>query len=493
MALKIQGLGNQPLRRAELIALGSNELTNNNNNNITTTQMSNQFPGLTADGEQWLMRALDPFHDDNLEKVGFPDHMSSPSVVIETMSMRTISCPAALAAGNWDCHVVQTPLAIANENVAPWSYNSGATSDGTGLTPNVGILDYDAAGTLTQFGGLTVDCVASGANTFSNTPVVGGRFAIDASSTLVQTIGGSAGDTGRCRLVASGFEIENTTAPLYKQGALTVYSSPSSPGLKTVRPADTTGAAVRGQVALKTFGAPPRTEGKARLFHGSRTWHAENGCYVPARINSLVNPAQDFAGELWLAEASDNGVIHPSFAPAALAVTVTPGVTLANACGNQYPNMILPIDNTGAYLTGLSPQTTLTIIFRQTWEFFPSSNSTLARVAQPSPMYDHKALEMYSHILRTLPIGTVRGDNDGGKWFRGVLTIAKSVAPAAIRYGAAALGQGVAGELLASSAKAMLSKQLKKEQAKKKAKATPAIPSFASASNAMKGRSPARM
>lgn len=455
--------------------------------------MSNQFPGLTSDGEQWLMRALDPFHDDNLEKVGFPDHISSPSVVIEAMSMRTISCPAALAAGNWDCHVVQTPLAIANENVAAWYYNSGAISDGTGLQPIIGILDMDAANAFAQFGGLTIDCVASGSPTFAPVPVVGGRFAIDASSTLVQTVGGSVGDTGRARLVASGFEIENTTAPLYRQGALTVYSSPSSQGLKTVRPADAIGTAVRGQVALKTFGAPPRTEGKARLFHGSRTWHAEHGCYVPARINSLVNPAQDYAGEIWLAEASDNGLAFPSFAPAALGVTVSPGVTLANACGNQYPNMILPIDNTGAYLTGLSPQTTLTIVFRQTWEFFPSSNSTLARVAQPSPMYDHKALEMYSHILRTLPIGTVRGDNDGGKWYRGVLSIAKSVAPAVIRYGAASLGQGAAGELLASAAKGMLSKQLKKEQAKKKAKAaTPAIPSFASASNAMKGRAPAR-
>lgn len=492
MALKIQGLGTQPLRRAELTALGSNELSNNNNN-TTTTQMSNQFPGLTADGEQWLMRALDPFHDDNLEKVGFPDHTSSPSVVIETMTMQTISCPAALAGANWDCHVVQTPLAIANDNVAQWVYNSGANTDGTGLTPNVGILDFDPVGVFAQFGGLTIDCVSSGAASFAQIPTVGGRFTIDASQTLVDTIGGSVGDVGRARLVASGFEIENTTAPLYRQGALTVYSSPSSQGLKTVRPADATGTVVRGQVALKTFAAPPRTEGKARLFHGSRTWHAENGCYVPARINSLVNPPQDYAGELWLAEAADNNFIYPSFAPAALSVTISPGVTLANACGNQYPNMILPIDNTGAYLTGLSPQTTLTIIVRQTWEFFPSSNSTLARVAQPSPMYDHKALEMYSHILRTLPVGTVRGDNDGGKWYRGVLTIAKSVAPAAIRYGSAALGQGVAGEILASAAKNMLSKQLKKEQEKKKAKAhKPAIPSFASASNAMKGRPPAR-
>lgn len=454
--------------------------------------MSDQFPGLTADGEQWLMRALDPFHDDNLEKVGFPDHMSSPSVVIEVMAMQTISCPPSLV-GNWDCHVVQTPLAIANDNVAPWFYNSGAASSGIGLTPTVGILDLDALGSYAEFGGLSIDCVASGAPTFTATPVTGGRFTIDAATTLVQTIGGNSGDTGRARLVASGFEIENTTAPLYRQGALTVYSSPSSPGLKTVRPADANGSAVRGQVAVKTFAAPPRSEERARLFHGSRTWHAEHGCYVPTRINSLVNPAQDYAGELWLAEAADNTVLSPSFAPAALAITVQPGVTLANACGNQYPNMILPIDNTGAYLTGLSPQTTLTVVFRQTWEFFPSSNSTLARVAQPSPMYDHKALEMYSHILRTLPVGTVRGDNDGGKWFRGVLSIAKSVAPAVIRYGAASMGQSAAGEILASAAKGVLSKQLKKEQAKKKAKAaTPAIPSFASASNAMKGREPAR-
>lgn len=463
-------------------------MTNDSYNMDTSAkiQMSTQFPGLTQDGAQWMMRALDPFHDDNLDKVGFPDHVGSASIVVEHMQMLTISAPGAIVAAgaNWDCHVVQTPLALGQSGVGHFLFYSGATTLADPAT--TGIIDSVVDKAPDRFGGLSVDCVVSGTPTFSGPNTIGGRITLDAIGTLQQTVGGSYADTGRARLVASGFEIENTTAPLYRQGALTVYNSPSSQGTKVVRPADAAGTVVRAQLTVKTFSAPPRLEARARLMAGARTWHAEHGCYVPSRLNSLSNPPADFAGEHWLAEAADNGDIYPSLAPNGLNTSIVPGTTLANNCGACFANIIIPVDNAGAYLTGLSPQTTLTIVLRQTWELFPASNSTLARLSRPSPLYDPKALELYSHILRTLALGTVRGDNDGGKWFRTILSIARAVgAPAILRSLGHATGQGVVGEMAAHAVQRILDKQDAKKKAKKKPDV--AIPTFSNAKNATSG------
>lgn len=387
---------------------------------------------LTEDGKSWLVRALDPFHDFELEKVGFPDHVGSPSVIFEVQKNITISKPVSLAAGSWDCHIVQTPLALSVTDVTAFAYQAGTTN---GLSTSTGVLDSTSA-TTQVFGGLVADCVNTGAPTFQGTvAAIDTRIVMDSADVLFSaTTSGTA--TVRARLVATGFEVENTTAPLYRQGAVTVYNSPSHESMRTVRPSDAVGTAIRGQVTLQSFSAPPRTEGRAKAFNGSRTWHAEHGVYVPSRFNSLHNPPLEFAGQVWLAIDQDaQGVLSPSLAPQALNIPVIPGTTPSNACGNQYANMILPIDNAGAYFTGLSDQTVLTLMVRQTWEIFPAADLSLMRLAQPSPMYDPQALEYYSHIIRELPIGTIRSDNDMGRWFRGVLEVAKKVLPGVVRAG----------------------------------------------------------
>lgn len=392
---------------------------------------------LTEDGKAWLTRALDPFHDYELAKVGFPDHVGSASVIFEVQKNITISKPASLAAGAWDCHIVQTPLALSVTDVSAFSLSTGATNQNSSY---VGILDSISASTQT-FGGLVADCVPTGTPTFQlSVPAVDTRIVLDSADVLYASA--TAGTSSvRARLVSSGFEVENTTAPLYRQGAVTVYNSPSHESLRVVRPADAVGTAIRGQVTLPTFSAPPRTESRAKAFLGSKTWHAEHGVYVPSRFNSLHNPPQEFAGSVWCAVDQDSaGLSSPSFAPNALNTPLVPGTTLASSCGQQFANIILPVDNAGAYFTGLSEQTVLTLMVKQTWEIFPAADISLMRLAQPSPLYDPKALEAYSHIIREMPIGTIRGDNDAGRWFKMICRVAKGALPYAFAAGSVALG-----------------------------------------------------
>lgn len=385
---------------------------------------------LSSTGKAWLVRAIDPFHDYELPKVGYPDHCGSNSVVFEVQKSLTISRPSSIV-GNWDFHIVQTPLAATVGDVRTGFYISGAGT--TADYSATGVLDSASVATMT-FGGLIGEAVSSGASTFDSAAFPGDTHSLDASDVLRDASGTSLSTT-RCRLVATAFEVENTTAPLHRQGAVTIYNSPSHRGLRNVRPADNVGTAIRSTTTVESFAAPPKSERAARAFMGSRTWHAENGCYVPSRFNDLANPPQEFAGSIWMAVDQDGfGSTQVSFFPGALQVPMVPGTTPANNCGLQYPNIILPLDNAGAYFTGLSAETTLTIILRQTWEIFPSSDASLVRLASPSPPLDTRALEAYSLILRELPMGCVRGDNDGGRWFRDAAKVAAKVLPKAIGY-----------------------------------------------------------
>lgn len=365
---------------------------------------------------------------------------------------------------------MQTPLALSTTDVASFSYEAGSAN---GSPATTGILDTIIPVITGTFGGLIADCVPTGTPSFQSTSGADSRLVLDSGDVLFAATTSNR-STVRARLVATGFEVENTTAPLYRQGACTVYNSPSHEALRVVRPSSDIGTAIRGQVTLQSFSAPPRTESRAKAFLGSRTWHAEHGAYVPSRFNSLHNPPQEFAGMVWMATDQDGtNNASPTFAPNALTIPLIPGTTLANVCGNQYANVLLPIDNAGAYFTGLSEQTVLTLMVRQTWEIFPAADISLMRLAQPSPLYDPRALEVYSQVLREMPLGTIRADNDAGKWFRTVLQAAKKAMPYVAAAGGAMLNMSplglpikIAGTQLLNAA-SDASKQQKKSTASK--------------------------
>jgi hypothetical protein len=81
-----------------------------------------------------------------------------------------------------------------------------------------------------------------------------------------------------------------------------------------------------------------------------------------------------------------------------------------------------PFHTSGAYFTGLNPNSTLTINAKWILESAPTQESKqLVVLAQPSPAYDPVALEIYKEAARMLPPGVPVGDNKSGDFWDSVL------------------------------------------------------------------------
>lgn len=57
------------------------------------------------------------------------------------------------------------------------------------------------------------------------------------------------------------------------------------------------------------------------------------------------------------------------------------------------------------------------------------SGSSLISMVSASPNYDPRVYEIYTRVMRCLPIATYKDDNDFGTFFRKALGLIKRVAP----------------------------------------------------------------
>jgi hypothetical protein len=94
------------------------------------------------------------------------------------------------------------------------------------------------------------------------------------------------------------------------------------------------------------------------------------------------------------------------------------------------PVLMESFNFTGAFFTGLTPQTALTINYLVIIENHPSSQDLIYSLAKPPPCRDEIALSMYSCILREMPIGVPVDENGLGDWFAdAVSSVADYVSP----------------------------------------------------------------
>jgi len=77
-----------------------------------------------------------------------------------------------------------------------------------------------------------------------------------------------------------------------------------------------------------------------------------------------------------------------------------------------------PFNHAGAYFTGLSNSTTLQLNATYYVERFPSQqDSALVVLARNSCHGDHIALDLYSEIIKEMPVGVPQRMNGMGEWF----------------------------------------------------------------------------
>jgi len=274
----------------------------------------------------------------------------------------------------------------------------------------------------------------------------GGLHAISAASgasTSVSTI--SAGTYGGCgllnlpsiyqngpyRVIGAGFEVANTTAQLNLQGSVTVYTTPV-PDFECASTIRTFGSTSAGNdlnsiQQVNFMQSPPSSIAQAQILPGSRTWEAKFGSYQVARFTSLDIPINE---DSWV-----QPFIETVRSPGTIIGYGSQGQS-TNPGGNVvlgYTNHTwTKFDISGAYYTGLSPSTTLTVTWNVFVERFPTYNQgELITLAKISPGLDDNALKFYSHALRSLPVGVKVSENGLGTWFKEAVQGARDyIAPA---------------------------------------------------------------
>jgi hypothetical protein len=201
--------------------------------------------------------------------------------------------------------------------------------------------------------------------------------------------------------------------------------------------------------------APPDTAANAVLFPNSKVWLAKDGVYAVQTLNTMDLPPQRMVsggvGYMLSTTAGANPVTQ-MFGTLPSSISGTP---------SNFPTAVYPFDNSGAFFTGLSNQTTLTITVRYLYERFPSMSSstldtTLLTLSSPSAPWDSSALELYSRVLVELPPAVPVCENDDGSWFSRILGWIGDVAPVVGNIAGFFLpGASAVGNIVGTAAKAV--------------------------------------
>jgi len=364
---------------------------------------------LSHAGSAWVKCALDPFHDYEISDLdGIPDIETEPSLVVRSQQSMVITNPGT---GTWDCNIVNMPVDFSKTN--------GSTNLSTGFGtyyphaqtggPMPGTFTLTNNSTF-RMDGLQASIVDAGNLTFQGTNESREFLALDD-----YLVAGSATDLQAYRIVASGFEVVNTTAPLERAGACTVYEIGAPGETSDINLVKADAEEVRiGTV--RNFRMPPVNMAEAKQTPGARTWHAEEGAYVVSKHRSEMGFSPVAKRDYAYASSTAGGASWTAYkAGREITTSATAPLDERAGCASHVSNLNL----CGAYFSGLSATTTLQVTWRCVLERLPGpfDLQNLA-LASPSAPYDPRALELYSHITAKLPPGVPVGYNDAGKYFK---------------------------------------------------------------------------
>lgn len=416
---------------------------------------------VSQDGRDWIIAALDPFHDFQRQLAGFPDTDCVSTTVSEYQYEYDLSKPAGVV-GNWDAHVFSTPLSmVTTVHSMRVVGNDSHLQNANKVLNDIGLLNVWAADTAQ-------DLFQNPGAAFA--PANASRYTFDTTNSL---------GSGSARLIAMGYEIVNTTADLTKQGALTAYRMPQPMDTTTNRTfvQAVTDPAVIGApetifqtTHIRRYVSLPKHAADAVLMKGARQWAAADGAYVVVPLANVHNPMSvpnrdpvQFSANI---PAAAGEII---FGPSMTGMPNTPATIPATGVTEMplYVNSTreVPFNSTGVFMTGLSPTSTFRIKLKIFVERAPSFNDPLlAPLASPSAPYDATVLALYSSCLASLPVAVPVCMNGFGDWFKEVLGIVGSVAaPVGALFGPQGAAIGAAVSTVANVAKTAFPDEVKPE------------------------------
>jgi len=357
--------------------------------------------GMSEEGKQWLIGAIDPFHDKPLQLSGYPDGTAGRSVVQCIKLAMDIAKPTGLTAGaKWD-------VLISTDNFL----DSEVLNQ---MDMGIGVSSIAARGTATstvRIGGLVARNGPTGSDLSISTtaiPTIQTQFLQVPDSTF----------QGKMRVLAQGFEVCNTSNELVKNGTVTCFEqnqmTPEDSFALAISTAS--GAACVGAGEFLPVARLPSSLAQATTISGAKSWEAKDGCLLTCRQNSLSNPAKKAMNlsALYMADTPD----YPS--------NPAPGTTWAKI-GTPFGVMLgpepaysQPFHGKSAYFTALSDETTLHVNYNVWVERFPTQQQyDLMTLATESCDYDPIALEAWSTISAQMPVAAKFNENGLGDWFTG--------------------------------------------------------------------------
>lgn len=227
--------------------------------------------GISKDGMDFVLEALDPYRDRKAEIAGYPDADNMDSVVISKNFELAVSKPAA-AAGNWDAWIFVCPYLGTNVVDAG---NRGSVGHKFIQTAENYTLDL-----------VNVVKADSGQNMFPDSPLTRTNYSITAVTDT---------DTLKymsCRVVGLGIEVIDTSPIVNQAGSITCYSCNSVPMPSTMTWTNTAGT-VLGNVDCEEFEGQPPTTGDAISYPSTVQWQAKDGAYMAVGMRGIDNPLQN--------------------------------------------------------------------------------------------------------------------------------------------------------------------------------------------------------
>jgi hypothetical protein len=450
--------------------------------------------GITRSAEIGLIQLVNPFADFEMQKVGYYDTNESSSVVFAVRYAKTFGAPPGLPSGaNWDFHLFTTPFT----NTLPSGPQPAVLVAG-------GLLYFNDPGVVYDVGGVVAMSGSSGAP-LNLTNVTAPGVLTCSSKGLVPQLGQLYTDAeepgtdpldGEARVIAWGFEVHNTTSPLNSQGAVAVYRMPQYTMFdrQTVNvcqvdaPLAPTTAAFTGSASVACMQDVPGSLAEVMLLNGSKQWEAKDGCMCIPTLADVNIQAQRLSNVVPMSIAQTAPVDLTGIdgnAPGPLAgytgAVCSIGGSLSGYAANiDNPNTsIIAFDSVprvhvnnfntaGAYFTGLSNPSTLTVnVIMYIEKFTTQADKALVNLANPSPPYSSRAMELYPEMLRFLPVGVPVCDNADGDWFfQAVKSVSDFLTKPLQAVGGAI---GIGGSLLTGAASSWAAGQLAKNNAENKA------------------------
>lgn len=437
---------------------------------------------LTDEACAWLKAYLDPFHDYELTVSGMPDSTTGKSVVVCARKKLVISPPAFLGPNEkWDCHIALTPTLAVDDsgasapNTGVWK--CGRAYEGLASAGSTGTFVPGATTSTFGFNNIVVWKDYSGRQTFAVTSdgqTSASVTSVDITEFVNNSVNSGLNDHCKAgfRMIAGGFEVENTTPELTRSGDVTVYRMHQVNDTQHLRCAaqnPPVSIAFSGNAEVRLM--PPPNISAAVALLGSRSWAAAEGAYVAFRLTDIEkNDVVSYGSKAMLLSASDGvegSFIQPNFVSSFMCDAGQNTVGEAWSTADSVPVALHQFDTSGAYFTGLSAETTLSLYTRQYIELFPTNNDMLVSMAKPSPQASSLALEIAQRTALSLPAGCPRKDNDAGAFFRSVLKVASRVLPVlAPIAGAYAPVVGAAGALAMAESRRLEEKSKNKMKTK---------------------------